>query len=256
MIQQPVPTVGDTVTIVRWIVAPAGAVIEARPPTDSTVATLVAPPVMTRQGDSVRIAYPLAVWAAGHNDLVLPGAIVVALNGRVDTLPDNHVVLSVASVLPVAKATAAIAPKPARPWLPRAYRSELPFATLLPVALLVMVGLQWWWRRRGPAPAPRASATAPAGLTEARVTAWLAAGESRLALDHIEWQVRNRDEFADWRARAAAVRFSPGGEPVVTALVYEGWSRLAAVRVARPDTAGEATPPVTSSEPHRGEARA
>ena len=53
---------------------------------DSTTATLTAPPVLTREGDSVRVAYTVAVWVAGHNDLVLPGAIIVEPSGRVDTL--------------------------------------------------------------------------------------------------------------------------------------------------------------------------
>jgi hypothetical protein len=227
--QQSVPTVGDTVTIVRWIAVPAGAVIEARPPADSSIATLAAPAVLTREGDSVRIAYTVAVWAAGHNDLVLPGAIVVEPSGRVDTLGDNHVALDVASVLPAAKSIAAIKPKTARPWLPRSYQSDLPFAVLLPAAILGVVLLQWWWRRLGPAPAAVVPGPTPAALTDDRVSAWLAAGEARLALDHIDWMVRDSDEFAEWRGRAAAVRFGPGADTMVGALVQEAWSRLAAV---------------------------
>jgi hypothetical protein len=224
--QQSVPTVGDTVTIVRWISAPAGAVIEARPPADSAIATLTAPPVLTREGDSVRVSYTLAVWVAGHNDLVLPGAIVVEPSGRVDTLADNHVALNVASVLPAAKSVAAITPKTARPWLSRSYRSELPFAVLLPAAIIGVVLLQWWWRRLGPAPAAMLPAPAPAPLTDARVSAWVTAGEARLALDHIAWMIRDRADFADWRQRAAAVRFAPGGDSTVAVLVAEAWSRL------------------------------
>lgn len=224
--QQGAPTVGDTITIVRWIAAPAGAVIEARPPTDSTTATLTMPPVLTREGDSVRVAYTVAVWGAGHNDLVIPGAIIVEPSGRVDTLAASHVALNVASVLPAARSAAAIAPKTARPWLPRSYRSELPFVVLLPAVILAIAALQWWWRRLGPAPAALAPASTPVPLTDARVSAWVAAGEARLALDHIDWMIRDRIDFAEWRQRAAAVRFAPGGEPVVAALVAEAWSRL------------------------------
>jgi len=224
--QQGAPTVGDTITIVRWIAAPAGAVIEARPPADSATATLTMPPVLTREGDSVRVAYTLAVWGAGHNDLVLPGAIIVEPSGRVDTLAESHVALNVASVLPAARSAAAIAPKTARPWLPRSYRSELPFLVLLPAAILAIAVLQWWWRRLGPVPAAAAPAPTPVPLTDARVSAWVAAGEARLALDHIDSMIRDRSDFADWRQRAAAVRFAPGGEPAVAALVAEAWSRL------------------------------
>jgi hypothetical protein len=224
--QQGVPTVGDTITIVRWIAAPAGAVIEARPPTDSATATLTAPPALAREGDSVRVSYTVAVWGAGHNDLVLPGAIIVEPSGRVDTLPDSHVALNVASVLPAAKSVAAITPKTARPWLPRSYRSELPFAVVLPAALIGVLLLQWWWRRLGPLPAAIVPGPAPALLTDARVSAWVAAGEARLALDHIEWMIRDRADFADWRQRAAAVRFAPGSDATVAVLVAEAWSRI------------------------------
>jgi hypothetical protein len=224
--QQGVPTVGDTVTIVRWIAAPAGAVIEARPPADSATATLTAPPVLTREGDSVRVAYTVAVWVTGRNDLVLPGAIIVEPSGRVDTLADSHVALNVASVLPAAKSVAAIAPRTARPWLPRSYGSELPFAVLLPAAIAGVVLLQWWWRRLGAPPTVMTAALAPAPLTDTRVSAWVAAGEARLALDHIEWLIRDRADFADWRQRAAEVRFAPGGDATVAALVAEAWSRL------------------------------
>lgn len=223
---QGIPTVGDTVTIVRWVTAPSGAVIEARPPTDSATATLTAPPVLTREGDSVRITYTVAVWGAGHNDLVLPGAIIVEPSGRVDTLSDSHVALTVASVLPVAKSVAAITPKTARPWLPRSYRSGLPFAVLLPAAIIGVAILQWWWRRLGPMPAATVSVPTPARLTDARISAWVAAGEARLALDHIDWMIRNRSDFADWRRRAAAVRFAPGGDAMVAVLVAEAWSRV------------------------------
>ena len=128
--QQGPPTVGDTVTIVHRISAAPGAMIEAPAPADSTIATLVAPPILTRDGDSVRIAYTFAVWTAGHNDLVLPGAIVVDQRGHVDTLADTHIGLDVASVLPAAKAANAVPPKTARPWLQAADQSGLPFACL------------------------------------------------------------------------------------------------------------------------------
>ena len=175
--QQRPPTVGDTVTIVHRIVAAPGAMIEARPPADSTVATLIGPPVLTRDGDSVRISYTIAVWSAGHNDLVLPGAVVVDQRGHVDTLPDTHLGLDVASVLPAAKPTNAVPPKTAQPWLQAAERSELPFAVLLPLALTVGIALHWWWRRRGPEMPTDVATPTPPRLSEERIAAWLAAGE-------------------------------------------------------------------------------
>jgi hypothetical protein len=197
--QQGLPTVGDTVTIVRHILAPVGAVIDARAPVDSSVATLVAPPVLTREGDSVRVAYTVAVWTAGHNDVVFPGAVIVDQRGHVDTLADAHVSIDVSSVLP-ARTPATIVPHPARPWLMRADVSALPFAVLLPLVVVV---------------------------TDARIAAWLAAGESRLALEHLDAALRAGPEFADWRRRAAEVRFAQGNDAAIAQLVGEG-ARLAA----------------------------
>lgn len=225
MIQQGTPTVGDTVTIVRHIVAPPGAVIDARAPIDSSIATLVGPPLLTREGDSVRIAYTVAVWTAGHNDVVFPGVVIVDQRGRVDTLPEAHVPVDVSTVLP-ARAPGTIAPHPARPWLIGENMSALPFAVLLPLAIALVVLLQWRWRRRGPAPTVVVGAPPVPPFTEARIAAWTAAGESRLALEHLDAALRDRADCAEWRAKVATVRFADGNEALVDELVREG-SRLA-----------------------------
>jgi hypothetical protein len=205
MTQQGAPTVGDTITIVQHIIARAGVVVDARPPADSAIATLIAAPLLTREGDSVRIAYTVAVWTAGHNDLVLPGAVLVDQRGHVDTLADTHYPLDVASVLPAGKSNNAIAPHASVPWVPRADRSDLPFFALVP---------------------PERPVTTPPALTDARLGVWLAAGESRLALDHLDAMVRSREDFAEWRHRVAAVRFAPTGDSQTVALVEEAWARL------------------------------
>ncbi len=220
------PTVGDTVTIVRRVLARPGTVVDARAPIDSAVATLVAPPVLTRDGDSVQIAYTVAVWSAGQNDLVLPGAVIVDQRGHVDTLPDAHVPLDVATVLPAAKTPNAIAPQAARPWLPRADRSALPFAVLLPVALLLVVALHWQWRRRGPKLAPSAARPLPLPLNDVRINAWVAAGEARLALEHLALAAQDRADLADWQERVARARFAPVTDAAMAALVLEAWERL------------------------------
>lgn len=219
------PTVGDTITIIRRIAAPANAVIDARAPLDSSVATLALPPVLSREGDSVRIAYTLAVWSAGHNDLVLPGAIVVTVTGQVDTLPDTHVALDVASVLPPGQSATTVVPKHAGPWIPQAAVSVLPFVVLVPIALVVVAVLQWWWRRAAPLVSVTVSPLLPL-LTEARVEAWIAAGEARLVLDHLAWMARDRPDLADWRTRADAVRFTAGGDDELAELAHEGFRRV------------------------------
>ncbi len=225
--QNPLPTVGDTITIVRRILARPGVVIDARVSLDSAVATLVSAPVLTREGDSVRIAYTISVWTPGHSDLLLPGPVIVDQRGHVDTLANAHVALEVASVLPAAKSASLIKPQAARMWLPRADRSEVPFVVLVPLALLALVALHWRWRRRGPPPVQSPQSTDPIVLTEARLHAWIAAGESRLALDHLDAMVRDRPDFAEWRERVLRARFSPGDESIGSMLALEAWARLA-----------------------------
>ena len=107
-------TVGDTTTIVQRVAVPAGALVQPQAPTDTTLATLLGPPSVTREGDSVRIAYRVTVWAPGQNTLTIPGAVVVRLDGQIDTLPDARVPLNIASVLPTGRPAAQVAPKQAK----------------------------------------------------------------------------------------------------------------------------------------------
>jgi hypothetical protein len=219
--QQGQVTVGDTLTIVYRIAAPPGAVVQARGPEDSTLATLVGAPVLTREGDSVRIAYTVAVWAPGRSDLVLPGPVVIAMNGRIDTLRAAHVPLNVGSLLPVGQTPAKVAPRPAEPWVPRADLTMLPFAILLPIALAVIVILQWRWRRRG-RPVPPVAVAARPLVDRQRLERWVEAGEARLALEHLAWLTRSREDLAEWRHRVESVRFAPSPEGELAALVHEG----------------------------------
>lgn len=218
-------TVGDTLTIVQRVRTVPGAVIQPRSLTDTSMVSLLSPPSMTRDGDSIRITYRIAVWQPGVNELTLPGPVVVTPRGLVDTLPDAHVLLQVASLLPSGKAVAAIAPKAARPVVPRGDRTLLPFAALLVILGSAVALTHWRLRRRGPArvfptPAP------PPPLDTERLERWLAAGEAPLALMHIEALVRDRPEFAEWRARSAAARYARGAEAELAVLVREGWERV------------------------------
>ena len=222
--QQVQVTVGDTLTIVHRIAAPPGAVVQARGPEDSTLATLVGAPFITREGDSVRIAYTVAVWAPGRSDLILPGPVVIAMNGRVDTLASAHVMLDVHSLLPAGQLPTKVAPRPAHPWVPRADLTVMPFAILLPVALVVIALVHWRWRRRGSPMMTDAAASTPLVDCE-RLNRWLDAGESRLALEHLEWLTRSREDMAEWRGRVEAVRFARSTESELAALVTEGCQR-------------------------------
>lgn len=219
-------TVGDTTTVVYRVLVPPGALVQPRAPTDTTIATLLGSPVVTREGDSVRVAFTVTLWAPGRHTLVLPGAIVVRSDGRIDTLPDSRVLIDVASVLPPGRAVATVTPKQARPWVARADRTLLPWAVAGVLLLLVTAAAIWHWRRRGPMPAvlsPHASPSADAD----RLAAWIAAGEARLVVQHLEVALRGRQKSAEWIERAAAVRFAPEAGAELAALADEGLRLLA-----------------------------
>jgi len=219
-------TVGDTTTVVYRVMVPPGALVQPRAPTDTTIATLLGSPMVTREGDSVRVAFTVTLWAPGRHTLVLPGAIVVRTDGRIDTLPDSRVSIDVASVLPSDRPVATVTPKQARPWVARADRTLLPWAVAGAVLLVVVAAAIWHWRRRGPAPAVAAPRELPRVDTE-RLAAWIAAGEARLAVQHLEAALRDRAAAADWVERAAAVRFAPESGPELAALADEGLRLLA-----------------------------
>ncbi len=219
-------TVGDTTTIVVRVAVPRGALVEPRDPADSSLVTLFGPPRVNREGDAVRIAFKVSLWAPGQHTLVIPGAIVVRLDGRIDTLPDARVLLNVASVLPAGQPAGRVTPRQASPWVPRADRTLLPWAVAL-MLLLLISPLAWWrWRRRGPLPvAPSAPRIPPPG--HARVAAWVAAGEARLALQHLEVALRDSPAAAAWLAREAAIRYAPATAEELAALSHEGLRLLA-----------------------------
>lgn len=222
MIQEPLRrTVGDTLTIVQRVRTAPGAVVQPRTLSDSTLVTLLSPPALTREGDSFRIAYHVALWQAGTNELTLPGPVVVTAGGLVDTFPDAHVLLQVASVLPSGRAAASLAPKAARPVVPRGDRTVLPFIVLLGLLLGALAIAHWWLRRRGPERVLTRPLALPP-LDAERIARWLAAGEAPLALAHVEALVRDRPELAEWRARAAVARYARGADTELAALVREG----------------------------------
>lgn len=216
------PTVGDTLTVVQRVSVPAGALVQPRGPTDSLLATLVGTPAVTREGDSVRIAYTLAVWTPGEHQLNLPGAVVLLPGGQVDTLPEATVALRVASVLPSTTAVDSLTPRAARPWVPQADRSVLPFAVILLPLLLVLAAVTWWWRRRGPLRPPAARRAAAGSAPLDMIERWLAAGETELAIDHLLALVPADAAGTAWREAVRRVRFTTEARPQLAALADEG----------------------------------
>lgn len=219
------PRVGDTVTVVQRVAAPGGAVVQARGPTDSAIATLWRSPVLSREGDSVRIATTLTMWAPGRSTVVLPGAIVVHPDGRVDTMPDARVTVDVASVLPRGRSLAQVVPREARPWVPRGERTASPFLLLVPVLVGTLVAL-WWARRRGPAPETPAAAPRVEATRE-QLQRWLAAGEAGVVVTHLRARLPEDETTTTWWAAVEAVRFQPDADARLNALATEGLTRVA-----------------------------
>lgn len=218
------PRVGDTVTVIQRVLAPGTAVVQPRGPVDTAVATLWRAPVLSREGDSVRIAMTLTMWAPGKSTLVLPGAIVVHPDGRVDTMPDARVTIDVASVLPTGRPLAQVAPRDARPWVPRGERTALPFLLLVPVLLGALAAV-WWARRRGPVPGV-APVAGRVDASPAQLRRWLAAGEAGIVVTHVRSRLPADDETAAWWEAVEAVRFLPDGEARLAELAAAGLARV------------------------------
>jgi hypothetical protein len=220
------PSVGDTVTIVHRVAAPTDALVQPRPPLDSLLATLVGPPAVAREGDSVRIAYTVSVWSPGQHRLTIPGPVLLHADGRVDTLADSRVLLDVASVLPTGIAAESLPVRQARPWVARAETSLFPFAVLLLPVLLLLAAAALWWRRRGPEMISRAMPVTPMDAHLRRIIAWREVGEPALAVDHLGGLLPATPAAAAWRERVAAVRFRADGQAELSALLEEGIALL------------------------------
>jgi hypothetical protein len=200
--------------------------VQPRVPGDSTLVTLVGIPTVQREGDSVRIAYTLAVWSPGRHRLTIPGAVVVEGSGAVDTLPDATVLLEVASVLPARVAAESIAPREARPWVERSDASPIPFVVLLLPVALCLLAAAWWWRRQGPlVPASHPAAADPAELP-GRLEGWLEAGEVVMVIDHLTAALPHGAATARWRERVQECRFDPDASEALLRLAADGLELL------------------------------
>jgi hypothetical protein len=163
---------------------------------------------------------------------VIPGAIVVAPGGRIDTLPDARVALRVVSVLRRGERAESVAPRAARPWVERATASALPFAVLLVPVLLALAAAALWWRRRGPPSSAVSRPVAPLVRPE-RISAWLDAGQVTMAVDHLGAALPDSEAANAWRQAVRAIRFDPGSATRLGELAREGLALLEASGTAR-----------------------
>ena len=100
------PTVGDTVWVSRTVDLPAGRTVRPADWHPDDPVELLGPPRVVTRGGTADIAYPVVIWETGPRTLEVPGPLLLAANGGVDSLPPARVIVQGASVVPmVATAT-------------------------------------------------------------------------------------------------------------------------------------------------------
>jgi hypothetical protein len=176
--QQGLPTVGDTIWVSRTVDLPAGRTLRAADWAAADPVELLGPPRISLGDGRAEIAYPVAVWRTGSHTLQIPGPLLLAADGRVDSLPGQALTLHVASVLPRPATDTTLRPQPRAEFVPRPSTTPLPLIVLLLLALAVLVPLHRWWRRRGRPPV-RAAGLERGNPAIPPLEQWAQAGESR-----------------------------------------------------------------------------
>jgi hypothetical protein len=200
------PTVGDTLWAVRVVRVPTGHSVRAAPWELTGDVEVLGRAQIAMSGGLTRIRYPLVVWKPGSHTVSIPGALLLAADGSVDSLPALDTTFVVASVLPASVPDTALHPQPQAGIVHRRTVSWLPLAILLAAAILILLPLHWLWRRRGPRAEPPAAARIPV----APLARWAEAGESRTVLAAAAEQLRSAADSA--RRRGAGDAALPAGE--------------------------------------------
>ncbi|MBA2627638.1 MAG: hypothetical protein H0U85_06470, partial [Gemmatimonadales bacterium] len=106
------PTVGDTVWVTRRVSLPARHTVRAANwELTGDVELLGRARVVVRDG-SADVSYPLVAWTAGSHTVSVPGPVLLAPDGTVDSLAAESTTITVASVLPRGVPDTALAPQP------------------------------------------------------------------------------------------------------------------------------------------------
>jgi hypothetical protein len=175
--QQPRHTVGDTIWVTRSVELPPGRTLRAADWQAADPVELLGPARVTIGDGRAEVAYPVAVWRPGNLTVEVPGPLLLAADGGVDSLPGQAVTLDVASVLPRPATDTTLRPQPAADFVPRPTTSPIPLIALLLLALAILVPLHRWWRRRGNP--VRKAQPARGGESAPPLERWADAGESR-----------------------------------------------------------------------------
>lgn len=188
-------TVGDTIWLIREVSVPPGRVVRAATWDPADPVELLAPGKVISRGETAQVAYPVVVWRPGDYTLSPPGPLLLASDGRVDSLPPEPVTLHLASVLPPVPADSVLSPQPPAGFVPRSALTLLPLVLLWGAAALLLVPLHWWWRRRGPR-VTREPSDVP-GRQGPPLERWADAGETRAVAAAVTARLRRLVVMAD-----------------------------------------------------------
>jgi hypothetical protein len=174
--QGSLPTVGDTIWIVRTVEVPVGAEVRTGPWDAGEDIELLGHPIVERWGTQAVVSYPAVAWRAGTHTVLVPGPIIIGRDGITDSLPLEPRSIEVASVLPAGQEPERLPVQPEAGLVDETITTPGLVVAPLVVAAVLLAPLIWWWRRRGPPlttirPAPVAIAPP--------VPKWLEAGEPR-----------------------------------------------------------------------------
>lgn len=172
------PTVGDTIWVVRRVSVPGSQSVRAANWELTGDVEVLGRPRITTANGVAEIRYPLVAWTPGSHTVSVPGPLLLAADGRVDSLPPADTSFAVASVLPSNVPDTALHPQPQAGIVHRRTVTALPLLVLLGAALVLLAPLHWWWRRRG----PRATLPPAAPVPVPPLARWAEAGESRTLL--------------------------------------------------------------------------
>jgi hypothetical protein len=176
LIQAAQPTIGDTVWLSRTVALPSGYVVRAAEWEPPDPVELLGSPRVRISGDSAAVSYPVVVWRPGTHLIQLPGPLLLGPGGTVDSLGTQQVRLTVRSILPTVPRDSLPPPQPRAALVTRREVSLIPLMVLWSLALVTLIPLHLWWRRRGP-PMP---ATPPAlDAPDPPLVRWADAGEHR-----------------------------------------------------------------------------
>lgn len=176
--QRDLPTVGDTIWVTRSVDLPSGRTLRAADWEATDPVELLGPPRIALGEGRAEVSYPVAVWRPGTHTVQVPGPLLLAADGGVDSLGGHTITLEVASVLPRPATDTTLRPQPRADFVPRPTTTPVPLIVLLLLAVAILVPLHRWWRRRG-APVPRPSGGGSEGAGRPPLDLWAGAGESR-----------------------------------------------------------------------------